>query len=146
MRAARLLALAVVFALLPAGSATAGTLEGGTAQGKEVTLRVAREDTVSSMKIFWRATKCERPGFSMRTVRTFMLPPLDRSKPGFFADRGQYRVRYSDARVRFRIGSRGRMVSEKRWKGTFTATAFLIFNDGSKTTCRLRRIGWHAET
>jgi hypothetical protein len=143
MRRAILAALGV--ALMIPGLAGATEFKGATQQGKRVVLRTTPDDTVKLMQLRWRTGDCSNPRFVMRTTKTFMVPPLDRSRSGSFADRGQYRVRYSDARVRYRVGSRGSMISDDRWKGTFTAKAWLTFNDGSKMTCRLRRIGWHAE-
>lgn len=131
-------------ALAPA-SAAATEFFGATSKGRDAYVRTGPDDRVRAVGIEWRTGNCSRPGWSLKPTTSFAVPPLDRSKPGFFVDRGQYRVKFSDSRVRYRVGVRGRMVSDDRWRGTFAAKAFVNFNDGSEMTCRLRRIGWHAE-
>lgn len=136
-------ALGLILALAAPGMASAAILKGASSKGQTVRLRTSAGDFVSGFSIRWRTGDCSRPGYKLRTTRSGSVPPLDRSEAGFFADRGQYRVRYADARVRYRVSSRGRMRGEHRWNGTFSAKAFVSFNDGSGMTCRLRRISWH---
>ena len=132
-----------ILALAPA-SAMAEEFFGGTSKGRDAYVRTGPDDRVRALAIEWRTGNCTRSGWSLKRTTTYAVPPLDRSRPGFFVDRGQYRVEFEDARVRYRIGARGRMVGDDRWRGTFAAKAFVNFHDGSEMTCRLR-VGWHAE-
>jgi hypothetical protein len=138
--------LGLAAVLLAPSAAAAEEFKGSTSKGLPAYVRTDPTDHVKTFAVTWRTGDCTRPGYTLKRKTTYSLPPLDRSKPGSFVDRGQYRVKYSDARVRFRVGARGRMVSDTRWKGTFAAKAFVNFNDGSEMTCRLRRISWHADS
>lgn len=126
---------------LPA-SASAETFRGKTVQGKPVTLQTRPDGEVRKVVWRWNTTTCEDSDLRLKTQSTVLKNP--QGKPGSFSSKGAYTVKYSDAKIRFKIVSAGRQRSAGRWSGTFKAKAVVDLEDGDEVLCKLRRIDWAA--
>ena len=130
---------------LPAASA-AETFSGQSAQGKLVRLSTQPNGEVRGFGIRWSTQDCNPEGGRLAPRWTGFGKPLDRSRPGFFADKGQYEVQYTDAKVRFVGKVEGRRRSDDRWSGTFKIKAFIDPESGPDFTCKRRRTSWRAKS
>lgn len=136
------IAAAATLLALPA-LAAAETFRGQTAQGRPVTIETRPDRELRKAVWVWKTTGCSRGGLRLKTQTTRLRAPKQ-SRPGFFTAKGNYKIRFSDAKVRFEVESTGRQRSETRWSGTFRAKAFVKLDDGERLTCRLRPIDWAA--
>jgi hypothetical protein len=136
-------AAAAVALVLPAG-ASAETFTGKTVQGKQVVIETRPNDELRKATWRWNTKNCDEPGVTLRTQFTRLRTPK-RSRPGYFKAKGTYRVEFSDSTVRFEVSSTGRRRGQRRWTGTFRATASVNLNDGGQVECKLRRIDWAAK-
>lgn len=123
-------------------SASAESFRGKTAQGKPVTLQTRPDGEVRTVVWRWNTTACEDSDLRLKTQSTVLKDP--RGKPGSFASKGSYTVKYSDAKIRFKVISDGRQRSPGRWSGTFKARVFVDLEEGDEVFCKLRRIDWAA--
>jgi hypothetical protein len=144
--ARRLTAIAVAAAALALPSAAAAeTFRGKTAQGKPVSLETRPDGEVRKVTWRWRTSSCKDSNLRLKTQSTVLKSPRSR-KPGRFASDGSYKVRFSDATIRFKVSAAGRQRSPNRWSGTFKAKAIVDLKRGRDTVCKLRRVDWAATT
>lgn len=136
--------VAMVALLVPA-SAAAETFRGKTTQGKPVRIETRPDGELRKAVWRWETTTCAGdPGLRLLTQTTRLRTP-NNSRPGFFRAKGVYRVRFSDAKVRFEVSGTGRQRTPERWTGSFRAKAFVKLDRGGRAVCRLRRIDWAAK-
>lgn len=141
-----LLPFSVILALLGfTAVAEAGVYRGNTNQGKRVVLLTDKQGELT--RITFRSWKsgCTRDGVSFHETTSF-IPPLKRSNPGSFSDRGDYRLHQVDGEFDIRVRSfvRGEQVSDRRWKGIFRPTAVVRQDGHFFARCEPGRISWGA--
>jgi hypothetical protein len=127
-----------------AGSAEAAVHSGKTNQGHRVTLVTDPGDELTRITIHrWKAP-CRPSG--RFAGRTSVVPPIDRSVPGLFFDRGSYKLHQAngDFDIKVKVAVRGERVSPRRWKGVFRPKVIAKRNGNLVARCNAGRIRWRA--
>ena len=130
---------AALLAALPA-TADAAIFRGETSRGRPASVVIGSDGLLRAARVNWR-TDCRSGTFSTKTI---FLRPHDASTPESFRDSGTYRTRGNSYRFRTTASIRGTRMSERRWRGRFSAKVLVTRKGRYVDTCRLRRLSWSA--
>jgi hypothetical protein len=143
MRAATVIATAVLVTATSASAADATTYRGKTKQGRHASIVTAADGTPTRALIGWQAP-CRREGFVYRN-KTLWLPPFVSAAPGQLQDGGVLHRRLRNGlRARSTLSITGSLRADGNWRGVFRVKVMITRHGRWVDTCRLKRDRWVA--
>ena len=140
------LLLCIAILLLAAPVAQAAKFTGQTSQDRKALVRTDDTDTPAQFAFVWKA-KCEDGGNIVH--QTSFLQPFRESSMTRVRDGGPYttHVRDDEGRryeVRAKTRMRGRLVTDRKWRGRFRITMAVYRKDRFVTNCGTGRVTYTA--